>query len=296
MGALILAGGVGTISALLTKGSPASSSTNGGQTGSPSSSPSPSPQSSAAAQAQALYRQVVAASEQSIGFHYVDVSTQSSPGGAAFTETITGDAGQSQGTQQITLSATPADCGNEQFTLILTSDGTVYFQGNSAALKDQVGVSSASLNGKWIQVQIGEGPYQQLEVGITVASQLQEDTFIPSSVQQVTGSGGVSLTRINGTIPATQDSPPAAAYFEVTTGSTLPVSFVSTVNLDNVTSRMTSTFTKWGTAPSVSAPASSTGWSALGASPPASGSYGGGCTSPTAGPSPTPSPGSGGGL
>src|SRR5579863_3784693 len=108
-----------------------------------------------AAQAGALYRRAVIGTGASTGFHYVAVSK----GGDA--QTIVGDAGLTTGRQAITF---VSSCGTEQFTLLLVGStpdgGTVYFQGNTPALEDQLGVSAAtapSLQNKWVSVVSGDG-------------------------------------------------------------------------------------------------------------------------------------------
>lgn len=283
VGALVIAAAVGVPAALLTRGSP--SSTNGGST-TPRASPTPGPTT---AQAQAQYRQVLTASEQSAGFHYVAVS--SLPGGGG-NQTISGDSGQKDGTQQITETT---DYGSEQFSLVLTPDQNVYFQGNTPALEDQLGVvagSAAALDGKWILVSLGDGPYAQLEVGITTTSQLQEDTFVPTATATVQGSGGAALTKVSGTVPAGQEAPEGgSAYFELPPGSHLPTTYYQDTT---GVGTLTTTFSAWGKAPSVSAPSSSQAWSTLSTSEPPGGYGSGGApgqgSSSTPAPSPTPTP------
>ncbi len=284
VGALVIAAAVGVPAALLTRGSPASSP-SGGTT--PQASPTPGPTT---AQAQALYKQVLAASEQSDGFRYVAVSTPN--GGGLGSETITGEAGQKDGTQQITEIS---NYGSEEFSLILTSNQIVYFQGNTPALEDQLGVvagSAAALDGKWIVVAVGDGPYSQLEVGITTTSQMQEDTFLPTATATVRGSGGAALTKVSGTVPAGQDAPEGgSAYFELPSGSHLPTIYFQDTNGEGT---LTTTFSAWGQAPSASPPSSSQAWSTLTTSEPPDGYGSGQPGSPSPAPSPTPTPSPGG--
>jgi len=272
--ALLIAAAVGVPTAILVSrtGSNSGSASTGG------SSPTPTPVSSSAARAAtALYQEALQAAEASAGFHYLG----NAPGGQVH-ETVTGEAGQKDGTQVFDQTT---GYGDEKFTLELTSDGTVYFQGNTPALEDQVGVSDSAapgLDGTWISVVVGDGPYSSLEAGITVSSQLQEDTFIPASTRQVTGSGGATLTEITGTVPPGQNSPGGTAKLEISPTTHLPVSFEENTGIDYVT-----TFSDWGTAPSVTAPSGAVAWSTLGASEPPGG-YGNG-TPPSPGATPTPS-------
>ncbi len=291
IGALVIIAAVGIPAALIARGTSAPSTATPAQT--PSATPSSGPTTAAA---RALYRAVLSASEASAGFHYVAVSSGTGPA-----ETITGDAGQHEGTQQLTWTS---GFGREQFSLLLTSDGAVYFQGNAPSLEDQLGVVAAdapSLSGRWVKVVVGDGPYRDLEEGITVSSQLSEDTFQPTSEETVTGSGGVRLTRVAGTIPPSQYLPSGAtAYLEVPSGSHLPSTWVVAARGQGGTSTTTTTFSSWGKAPAVSAPSGWVAWSTLSTSAPPGG-YGQGQTptpAPTPGgpattpePSPTPTPG-----
>lgn len=233
--------------------------------------------SSGAAQARATYQQALTATGASAGFHYVAVST----GGDA--QTIVGDAGQANGRQAITF---VSSFGTEQFTLLLVS-GTVYFQGNTPAVQDQLGVtpaSAAAVVGKWVLVKSTDGPYHVLQPGITTSSQASELTLTPKSLATVTA-GGVSATKISGITPATPTVPAGSASLIVASSSDLPISYASTV----ATLAFTTTFSGWGNAPSVSAPAGAVAWSTLTTAVPAGG-YGSGGV-PGSAPTPTPTPG-----
>jgi hypothetical protein len=230
-----------------------------------SAATSPGASSSAAVQARALYRQALAAGNASAGFHYVAISTGS------VSQTIVGDAGKDGGTQVITMSST---YGTEQFKLVLTG-GVVYFQGNDAALQDQLGVAAAkapTLINQWISVSSGDGPDSVVAPGITVSDQMAETVLVPKST---TATGG-GRTRIVGTV-ATQRGLTATAHLDVDSGSLLPMAYVT---LDSGGSATTSTvtFDHWGTAPTATAPAGAVAWSTLGASQPPGGYGNGGAT------------------
>jgi hypothetical protein len=234
---------------------------------------------SGAAQARATYQQAVTATGASAGFHYVAVST----GGDA--QTIVGDAGQANGRQAITF---VSNFGTEQFTLLLVG-GTVYVQGNTPAVEDQLGVTpttAAAVVGKWVSVKSGDGPYQGLWLGITTSSQGKELTLTPESLSTVTA-GGVSATRISGIIPATTNLPAGSGSLTVASSSDLPISYASTISAGGTTLAFTTTFSGWGTAPSVSAPTGAVAWSTLTTAVPAGGGYGGGGL-PASAPTPTP--------
>ena len=253
--------------------------TQGGQAGPVSgASPVPAPTNPTAAAARALYQQALVTTRGSSGFHYVAVSA----GPAA--QNIVGDAGRDGGRQVITFDSTH---GTEHFTLVLVG-GSVYFQGDTPALEDQLGVPAAkapSLQNKWVSVSRGDGPYSILQPGITVADQAQEVALVPASTARVATTGGVAATRILGTVPPQQGAPAAAAHLDIAPASHLPIAYAATVTVDGVAATSTTTFSGWGTAPSVSAPSGAIAWSTVGASPPPGG-YGGG--GGNAAPSPTP--------
>jgi hypothetical protein len=270
-GAVLLAAAVGIPTAILVSRTGSTGSPSGGGTSTPTPTPTPS-QSAAAAAASALYTKAMQAAEQSAGFHYVGTSVMN---GA--TQTVTGVAGQRDGSQVFTQTTS---YGKEQFSLLLTPDQTVYFEGNAPALEDQLGVSAGAAPGhagEWISVKIGDGPYKDLEVGITVGSQLSEVTLVPTSTQQVTGAGGTSLTRIAGTVTATASAPGGTGHLDISSSSHLPASYVASYSEGTATGSATETFTQWGTVPSVTAPSSAVAWSTLGASAPSTG-YGSGQT------------------
>jgi hypothetical protein len=264
--ALLVGFVVGVPIGLLTRGSPPSSSAT-----------STTPQSNgSAARAKALYRQALAATSGSLGFHYVSVS-----GGDTGSQKIVGDAGPHGGGQLITLDSS---YGSEQFTLVLVN-GTVYFQGNTPALEDQLGVPAASapgIQGKWVSVGSSDGPYGVVAPGITVTDQAQQMTLVPTSTLRVTGGGGVRATRIAGTVPAQQGAPSGIGHLDIATASHLPISYVAVVTDNGVTITSTTTFSGWGTPPAVAAPPSTVvAWSTLGATQPPGGYGGGGVLAPT---------------
>ena len=267
----LIAAGVGVGGVLLVRHFQDSSAIAG-----PSSAPTTNP---GAAQARAVYQQAVTATRASSGFHYASVST------GIQAQTIVGDAGQSGGRQVITVNSS---YGTEQFTLLLVGS-TVYFQGNTPAVEDQLGVTAANaarVQGKWVSVSSADGPYAVLQPGITTASQAVELALTPTSSASVTTTGGVKATRVSGVVPASANVPAGTGYLDVTPSSDLPISFVSSIG--GVT--FTTSFSQWGTAPTVAAPSGAVAWSTLPTSVPPNG-YGSGVGgSPLPTPTPTPSP------
>jgi hypothetical protein len=265
----IIAAAIGVGGVLLVRHVQGAQPTSGSPTAAPGTNPG-------AAQARAIYQQAVAATGASTGFHYVAVVT----GGEA--QTIVGDAGQSGGRQAITFAS---NFGTEQFTLVLVGT-TVYFQGNVPAIEDQLGVSTATaptVQNKWVSVVSGNGPYAVLKPGITAGSQAMEICLTPASRAQVSAAGGVTATRISGVVPACNGLPPGTGFLDVAPGTDLPITYTSTVS----GVRFTTSFSAWGTAPSVSAPTGAVAWSTLTTAQPPGGFGTGG----TPAPSPTATPG-----
>jgi hypothetical protein len=269
---LIAGAAVGVTVGLVTRGSPSATSRGN------SRSPNPT-----VTQARTLFQQALAATRNSTGVHYVARSD-----GANVTQNTLGDATQGGGSQLITLNST---YGNELFTLRLVS-GTVYFNGNTPAVEDQLGVPAAGAPAaldKWVSVSSNDGPYSVLQPGITVADQaasVAEPTpglvFVPTSMTQVTTADGTRATRILGTL----SQQGGTAHVDIAPDSHLPIAEASTVALGGgVTDTSTVTFSGWGTTASVTAPATFVAWPTLGASPPPGG-YGSGGNSQT--PSATP--------
>ncbi len=274
--ATILIGAIGGVAvAFLTRAH--TDTPSGG--GAPTALPTNAPPSAALS----LYQKSLATMRAAAGFHYVNTSNGPEP------ETITGDAGVSGGRQDITFTAS---YGAEKFTLLLVS-GIVYFEGNTAAVEDQLGVIKAdatALQNKWVSVVTGNGPYSILQPGITVTDQVAEVQFVPVSTTQVTTTAGTAATRILGNIPASQDAPAETAQMDVAPTSNIPVDYSSSFTVSGSAITSTTTFSEWGTAPTVTAPSGVVAWSSLTtATPPGGyGSGGAGATSPT--PSATPAP------
>jgi hypothetical protein len=236
--------------------------------------------SSGAAEARALYQQAITATGASTGFHYVAVST----GGDA--QTIVGDAGLSNGRQAITF---VSNYGTEQFTLLLVGT-TVYFQGNTPAIEDQLGVSATAAPGlqdKWVSVISGNGPYTVLQPGITSSQQSSQlPLAATSSVKEEVG--GVSAVRISGTVPPANDLPAGTGSLVIAQNSDLPISYTSSIADGGVALDFSTTFSAWGTPPTVSAPAGAVAWSSLTTTTPPNGYGGGGLPAGT--PTATPAP------
>lgn len=241
----------------------------------PGSSLPPVSTSPATSQASALYQRALITVRGSNGFAYVSVSSGSQ------SETIAGVAGQLGGRQVITFDSS---YGAEHFTLLLVG-ATVYFQGNTPAIEDQLGVAAANapkLAGKWVSVVSGNGPYTVLQPGITVGDQAQEMPLIPTGLAPLTTTGAPA-TRILGSV-RDQAGNSHPAHLDLVTASAIPLSYVAGFTGGTTTA----TFSQWGTAPSVNAPSGAVAWSSLVTSTPPGGYGNGGAISAT--PTPTAQP------
>jgi hypothetical protein len=273
----IVAAGIGVGGVLLVRHIQGTPSTPGSPTAVPGTT-------AGAAEARALYQQAIASTRASTGFHYVAVAAGGYP------QTIVGDAGQSGGRQAITFDA---NYGSEQFTLLLVGT-TVYFQGNVPALEDQLGVSAASatsVEGKWVSLARGNGPYQILQPGITTGSQAIEMPLTPEVSGRATDAGGVAATRISGIVPATNNAPAGTGSLDIAPRTDLPIRYTSTISGGGPVATFTTTFSAWGTAPSVSAPTGAIAWSSLTTAVPPGGYGNGGTPAVVPTPSPTATPG-----
>ena len=245
-----------------------------------------------ASQATSLLNKATTAVDSSAGVDYV--STTTLRGGK--TAPTTGGAGQNDGTQTDTE---PTAFGTEQFDVLLASNRTLYFKGDAPALEDQLGVPASAapgLAGQWIFLVPGESPYPSLESGLTVPGAVMLSDLSADSSETVTGSDGTMLTEIDGYIGTneigTANSTLATFKLDISPSTHLPTSLVVT-DAAGVGNTVT-TFTNWGTPPSVNVPATAIAWVSLDTSPPPGG-YGSQMTpsasaTATATPTPTPTP------
>lgn len=261
----IIVGAAIAVPVFVARGHSGSGSNNGNGSGSTST------------QAQSDYRQAMAMMRSAAGFHYV--ASVSGSGG----QQTTGDATRDGGKQEISVTTA---FGDEHFTLLLVS-GTVYFQGNAAALRDQLGVpasKTASLTSTWISVAHGDGPYATLQVGIDTSDQADETALQPTSVSEVAEADGTSALRLEGAIPPQNGAPAGTGHLDIAKSNLRPLVYFTSLSQSGLTLTSNVTFSSWGTAASVTAPSASTAWTTLGASAPPGGygnGGGGGGASPT---------------
>jgi hypothetical protein len=243
----------------------------GGAVGFTSRPPSPTPHrvptspTSATLRAAELYQQALNTIAAAVGFHYVAIF--------AGTETIVGDAGRAVGRQVVTFKST---YGLEAFELLIDSNGTLYFQGNAAAVEDQLGVpapKTSNVENRWVSLSHSDGPYSELAAGMTVADQGVFVPMIPISTATVRVDGRTA-TQISGTVTGADD-PVSTALLDIDTSSHAPLAYSSITASTGASATSTVTFTAWGQAVSLNPPEVAIAWSTVGASTPPDG-YGGG--------------------
>jgi hypothetical protein len=225
----------------------------------------PTTPTSATLRAAELYQRALNTIASAVGFHYVAIFPE--------TETIEGDAGRAVGRQLVTFKST---YGLEAFTLLLESNGTLYFQGNAPAVEDQLGVlasKASNVENRWVSLSRTDGPYSELEAGMTVADQGIFVPLIPTSTASVRV-GGRTATQISGVASPAGD-PESTALLDIDTSSYAPLVYDSTTATTGGSATTTVTFSAWGQAASVTPPEVALAWSTLGASTPPDG-YGGG--------------------
>jgi hypothetical protein len=127
--------------------------------------------------------------------------------------------------------------------------------GNAAVLAELFpGKSVSPLVGRWIAAHPGNPGYQDITVGITLASVLPE--FTPTGTLTATGLqtvDGQSVIGVKGLAPATAGVPPGqpVTLYVMATGQPLPVSFQGGSGTD----QETAAFSRWGQTVSTVAPA-----------------------------------------
>jgi len=146
--------------------------------------------------------------------------------------------------------------------------------------------NASKLAGTWVSVVSGNGPYTVLQPGITVADQAQEMPLVPTGVAPVTTTSAPA-TRILGSF-RDQAGNLHSAHLDLVTASAIPLSYVASFAGGGTTGTTTTTYSQWGTAPSVSAPSGAVAWSTLLTSTPPGGYGNGGAASAT--PKPTAQP------
>jgi hypothetical protein len=151
----------------------------------------------------------MAAAERTAGFHYAGTWRTS-----GWSQTITGDALPSSGTQRVSE-------GGAQYSVSF-ADGVVYFDGNAAALQDELELPRSTAEryaGTWISLQPSDGPYASLAQSVTSVTTLSQVLIDPSRATDGRSADGHPVQRLSGRIPL------GSARLDVTPGSNLPATY-----------------------------------------------------------------------
>ncbi|GEM_PF-1350023 len=221
------------------------------------------------AQANRLVRQALAAAHAAGSFHYASTTT-----GAGGVQTVTGDAGPTQGRQLF-------DENGSQFVVLVVGE-TGYFQGDAASAQSVLDLPAPLANahaGQWIAVSPGDQPYAALVEAVTTSSALSDSiTIQPRQVLPASSFRGRKVVTVTGTptVPSSAGSsgsggsfaPGSTASLVIDARTHLPVRFVVRGmvlgQLGSVATTSVTDFSNWGAPVHVSAPAGAVPYSSLG--------------------------------
>jgi len=188
--------------------------------------------------------------------HYVLTAVQGKQ-----TQTITGDAAQSQGRQSVVQ-------GSQNIQVIYVG-GIAYVQGNAAGLTSAMGITATvakTYADKWIAVHSSDSLYKSIVSAVTLAGTLEQ--LDPSGTLAITGVttvGGLQAIGVKGGLPGTPQSgvTGSTTLFVATSKPTVPLKFSGTASQGSQHVHDTGIFTDWGKALDLSAPAGAVAFSTL---------------------------------
>lgn len=216
------------------------------------------------AAARRLLAQSLADARAAGSFHYVSTSVSTS-GTGRLTQTTIGDAGATEGRQDITVNG-------DRFTVLVLGP-TTYFRGDALAMATSLGVPApvaAAHAGQWIALVSGDSPYPSVTAAVTTSSALEDNvTFRAQQELPLAKIAGRQLQGVRGamqTIEGQQAHGTATLY--MTTGSRpMPVRYVEqgTVGKGSNAGSLdfSLTFSAWAEPVRVSAPSGALAFSAL---------------------------------
>ena len=200
-------------------------------------------------------------------FHYVSRST-STLGPDTQTQVTVGDAGATQGSQDISVNG-------DHFTVLVIGPAT-YFQGDAVAMVTNLGIPGPVAQAharQWISLASGDTPYPSVTAAVTTSSALADNvTFRPTSVLPLAEVDGRTVQGIRGPMgPLGGHAAHGTATLYVTTGRRpVPVSYVEHGTVGTGSSKgsvdFSIIFSAWGQPVAVPAPPGPIAFSALGVS------------------------------
>jgi len=161
---------------------------------------------------------------------------------------VVGDARPASGSESIVV-------GGDRFTAVFTGQ-MAYFEGNAAALRDQLGlpVATASANDdKWISLQPSDGPYGSVEEGVTTSAALAQVVIAPLATSHPRRTHGVVVSRITGRIPHGRVVT-GSARLDLVSRSKLPTTYVAHGSNGGKPWSSTIAFSHWGASVGIKGP------------------------------------------
>jgi hypothetical protein len=224
-----------------------------------------SPGSTSSPAARQLLQSALAAAHGVNAFHYVATSSLSGAGG--YTQKTVGDAGPTSGRQVITVA-------KQRFTVIVVGKAC-YIKGNAAALTGNLGLTAAQATahaGQWISLASTDAPYASVYAAVTAPSALADNiTVEPETVLPSALVAGRRVETVTGpiaplTVGGQRVAPKGTSSLAVRAAAPhLPVRYTERGTENRQTTRSTVTFSRWGTAVPVTAPAGAVTYASLGA-------------------------------
>jgi hypothetical protein len=171
------------------------------------------------------------------------------------TQTVTGDASQTEGQQSILL-------GSQQITVILVNN-VAYVQGNAGGLQSAMGFSASAASryaGKWIAVHPSDSVYKSIEQAVTLKGTLQQlGPSAPLTLTDPTSANGHQVIGVKGNLPnaATSGVTGTSTLYVSTTEPILPQTLSATASNGTQHVTDTGTFSRWGQPLHLAAPTAS---------------------------------------
>ena len=197
-----------------------------------------------------------AAANKAGSAHYVLTAVQGKQ-----TQTITGDAGQSEGRQSV-------DQGTQHIQVVYVG-GIAYVQGDAGGLTSAMGIAATvakTYANKWIAVHSSDSLYKSIVSAVTLAGTLEQ--LNPSGTLTLTGTttvGGLQAVGVKGGLPGTPQSgvTGTTTLFVAASKPTVPLKFSGTASQGSQHVVDTGIFTDWGKALDLTAPAGAVAFSTL---------------------------------
>jgi len=197
-----------------------------------------------------------AAANKAGAAHYVLTAVQGKE-----SQTITGDASQNEGRQSVVQ-------GTQHIQVVYVG-GVAYVQGDSGGLTSAMGMTASvakTYANKWIAVHSTDSLFKSIVSAVSLAGTLEQ--LNPSGKLTLTKAstvGGQQVVGVKGGLPGTPQSgvTGTSTLFVSASKPTVPVKFSGTASEGTQHVVDTGTFTNWGKALNLSAPAGSVAYSSL---------------------------------